>query len=53
LKPKKAKQVELMTNGKPKFNPEAVNDESVIKEIIRAIHGEYGKTEAIERVSKL
>jgi hypothetical protein len=52
LKVKKVKQ-EIGPSGKIKFNPEAVNDDSVVKVILRMIHGEYHKPDAIEKIAQM
>lgn len=51
LFPKKFKQNAITTSGKLKLNPEAVNDDSVLKEIVRAVHGTYNKFEGIEKIN--
>lgn len=52
LRPKKLKD-NVGENGKVKLNPEAVNDEQVVREIVRCIHGEYGKTETIDKINQM
>jgi len=39
----------LQNTGKAKLNPEAINDDEIVKELLFSLHGEFGKPDTIKK----
>lgn len=49
MKPKKAKAI--IQAGKIKWNPEAINDDDIMKALILSLHGEFSKVDTVTQIN--
>lgn len=50
IRPKRGKE-NLQGTGKAKLNPEAINDDEIVRELLFSLHGEFNKPDTVKKIN--